>query len=73
MTILAAGTAGLPYQPLRIIDVSPYRSSIDSRPASAPGRPDPSPARRLAMLTGLALAVVLMVAAAGVASGGWPV
>jgi hypothetical protein len=66
MSLIAAGSDPLPYQPIRIIDVSPYRRSIHSRPASVRPR---RLRRRVAAVTGLTLAVVLMAAGVGAAAG----
>ena len=32
MAIIGSGSDPLPYQPIRIVDVSPYRSSVRSKP-----------------------------------------
>jgi negative regulator of sigma E activity len=69
MSILAPAQDPLPYQPIRIIDVSPYRSSLHSRPVPRVRR---SLRRRVALVAGTSLAVVLTVAGVGSAAGPAP-
>ena len=67
MSIVGASLDPLPYQPIKIIDISPYRSSIRVRPARSRSR---SRIRRdvLTVAAGLAFLLVLT----GVAAAGTP-
>jgi hypothetical protein len=63
MSILAPAADPLPYQPIRIIDVSPYRSSIRRTPVRQPRR-----RLRAGAATGaVMLALAALILTAGVA------
>lgn len=68
MSTIAAANAPLPYQPIKIIDISPYRSSIRQRPVRT--RPA-ARVRRAAWIVAGGLAILLAVA--GVATASAPV
>lgn len=72
MSILTPAHDPLPFRPvpIRIIDVSPYRRSIHSRPS--PVAPRGGVRRRAMVVAGLTLAIVLTVAGVGAAAGPAP-
>ncbi len=67
MSIAGASLDPLPYQPIKIIDISPYRSSIRTRPARSRSRNRVS-RDALTVVAGLAFLLVLT----GVAAAGTP-
>ena len=67
MSIAGATLDPLPYQPIKVIDISPYRSSIRVRPTRARSARR-IPRQVLTVAAGLAFLLVL----AGVASAGAP-
>jgi hypothetical protein len=63
----------LPYRPIRIVDVSPFRSTVRRKPAAPGAATQPRWVRvASAMLLGVALAVIVAVVTVGAASAGVP-